>query len=91
MRVLRPVIEIPMLAMFHAREDFALGGAIALEFIRDDDPRSVLTAFEELAEKLLGGPFVPPPLHQDIEWHCQLNEKITNILVKYLTLALLNH
>ena len=63
MRVLRPVIEIPMLAMFHAREDLALGGPIALEFIRDDDPRSVLTAFEELAEEPLGGPFVPSPLH----------------------------
>jgi hypothetical protein len=72
MRVLRPVIEIPMLAMFHAREALALGGPIALEFIRDDDPRSVLTAFEELAEELLGGPFVPSPLHQDIELHAVL-------------------
>jgi len=72
MRVLRSVIEIPMLAMFHAREDLALGSPIALEFIRDDDPRNVLTALEELAEELLGGPFVPSPLYQDVELHAIL-------------------
>jgi hypothetical protein len=72
MRVLRPVIEIPMLAMFHAREDLALGSPIALEFIRDDDPGNVLTALEELAEELLGGPFVPSPLHQNVELHAVL-------------------
>jgi hypothetical protein len=72
MRVLRPVFEIPMRAMFHAREARARGGSIALAFIRDDDPRSVLPAFEELADALLGGPFVPSPLHQDIELHAVL-------------------
>lgn len=40
-RVLRAIIEIPMLPMFHPREEFSLGGTIALEFIGDDDPRYV--------------------------------------------------
>jgi len=41
MRVLRSIIEIPMLAMFHPGEDLPLGGSVALEFIGDDDPRDV--------------------------------------------------
>jgi hypothetical protein len=40
-RVLRPVIQIPMLAMFHPRKDLALGGSVAFEFIGDDDTRHV--------------------------------------------------
>jgi hypothetical protein len=41
MRVLTPVIEIPTLAMFHPREELALGRAIALQFIGDDHARHV--------------------------------------------------
>jgi hypothetical protein len=33
--------------MFHPRQEFPLRGTIALQFIRDDDPRAVLTAFEQ--------------------------------------------
>ena len=40
-RVLRVIIEIPMLPMFHPRQELSLGGSIALEFIGDDDPRYV--------------------------------------------------
>ena len=36
MRVLSAIIEIPVLAMFYSRQDLALGGSVALEFIRDD-------------------------------------------------------
>ena len=39
--VLRPIVEIPMLAMFHAWEDLPLGGSIALEFVSDDHARYV--------------------------------------------------
>ena len=41
MRVLRAVIEIAMLAMFHPWQDLALGGSVALEFIGDDHARDV--------------------------------------------------
>jgi hypothetical protein len=37
-RILRPIIEIPRLAMFHPWQDLALGGSVAFEFIGDDDP-----------------------------------------------------
>jgi len=66
-RVLRPVIERAMLAMFYPRQEFLLGGAVALEFIRDDRTRYVRQALEELAEELLRGVLVPPLLHQDIQ------------------------
>jgi hypothetical protein len=36
--VLRTIIEIRVLAMFHFRKDLALGGTIALQFIGDDHP-----------------------------------------------------
>ena len=41
MRVLTPIIEITTLAMFHPGEDLALGRAIALQLISDDDARHV--------------------------------------------------
>ena len=35
-RVLCAIIEIPMLAMFHSREELALGRSVAFGFIGDD-------------------------------------------------------
>jgi hypothetical protein len=40
-RVLRAMIEIPRLPMFHPWQDLALGGAVALEFVSNDHPRYV--------------------------------------------------
>jgi hypothetical protein len=68
MRVLGAIVQVAMLAMLYARQDFALRCPIALELIGDDDPCDVLTAFEEFAEKLLGGHFVAAPLHEDVEY-----------------------
>src|SRR5215831_10126128 len=67
MRVLRTVIEIPMLAMFNARQELPLGGPVAFELIGDEHPWDILTAFEELAEKLLRGLFVPTALDENVE------------------------
>jgi hypothetical protein len=66
--ILCAVIEVAVLAMFDAGQDFPLRGAVALELIGHDDPRHVLAPFEELAEELLGRVLVPPALHQDIEY-----------------------
>jgi hypothetical protein len=41
MRILRAVIQIPMLAMFYPWKNLTFGGSIALEFVGDDDPRHV--------------------------------------------------
>ena len=61
-----------MLAVLDTRQNVALRRAIALELIRDDHPGDILTAFEELAEEFLGRLFVPPSLHQDVEYHTVL-------------------
>jgi hypothetical protein len=65
--ILRTVVEVAVLAMFDAGQEFPLRGTVALELIGHDDPRDVLAPFEELAEELLRGFLVPPALHQDIE------------------------
>ena len=41
--------------------------AVALRLICGDDPRDILTAFEQLAEQLLRGLLIASTLHQDIE------------------------
>jgi hypothetical protein len=41
-RVLRAIIEIPMLVMFHPWEDLALSGSIGLQFVCDQHPRDIV-------------------------------------------------
>ena len=53
--------------MLHPREHLSLGSAVALQFIRDNHSWDILTAFQEFVEELLGGLFVAPALHQDIQ------------------------
>ena len=66
-RVLRAIIEIPVLAMFHLRQAFSLGDTVTLQFIGDEHPRDGGQPFEQLAEELLCGPLIPETLDQDIE------------------------
>jgi hypothetical protein len=67
MGVLRAVIEIPVLAVLHARQYLPLGRTIAFELVRDDHPRNILAALEQLAEELLGRVRVTPTLDPDIQ------------------------
>jgi hypothetical protein len=67
MRVFTSVIEIATLTMFDPRQNLALRGAVTFQLIRDDHPGDILTAFEQLAEKLLRGLFVAPPLDEDVQ------------------------
>src|SRR5262249_31601377 len=62
-RVLCPVVEIPVLAMFHPRENLALSSSVALQFIGNEHPRHVGQALEQLAEELLCRPLVALALH----------------------------
>jgi hypothetical protein len=52
-RVLRAIIEIPMLAMSYPWENLALGGSITFEFVSDDHARDGGQSFEQLMEELL--------------------------------------
>ena len=63
MGVLRAIVQIAVLAMFDAGQDFLLRGAVALELIGHDDPRHVLAPFKELAGELLRGLLVAAALH----------------------------
>jgi hypothetical protein len=65
--VLRAVIEIAALAMFHPRQEVPLRGTIALQLVRDDHPRNILAALEQLAEELLGRVLIPPTLDENIQ------------------------
>jgi hypothetical protein len=44
--ILGAVVQIAVLAMFHARQDLLFGCAIAAEFIRDDDPWRIRQALQ---------------------------------------------
>jgi hypothetical protein len=65
--VFRPVVEIALLAMCHTQEHLPLGGTIAAELIRDDDPRDIGQALQQLAKELLRRLLVPLALHEDVE------------------------
>ena len=67
MGVLTPVIEIATLAVFDPGQDLALRRAVALQLIRDDDPRDIPQALEQLAKELLRRVLIAPALDQDIE------------------------
>jgi hypothetical protein len=67
MRVLAPVIEIPTLAMLYPWKNLALGRAVALQLVGNDDAGNVREALEELAKKLLGGLLIAPALDQDVK------------------------
>ena len=62
-RVLRAIIQVAMLPMFHAREEFSLGGAVALEFVGHDHARYIGQALKQLTEELLGRPLISAALH----------------------------
>ena len=56
-----------MLAMFYPWENLALGGAVALQLVGNDDAGHVREAFEQLAKKLLRSLLIAPALYQDVE------------------------
>src|SRR6516165_4919466 len=53
MRVLAPVVERATLAMLDPGEALALGRAVALQLVGNEDAGHVLEALEALAKKLL--------------------------------------
>jgi hypothetical protein len=67
MGVFGPIVQIAVLAVFHTRQYFPLGRTIAFELVRDNHPRHILAALEQLPEELLGRVLVPPTLDQDIQ------------------------
>jgi hypothetical protein len=83
-RVLRPIVEVQVLAVLHPREDLLFRCAIALQLIRDDHPWHVLAPLEELVEELIGRLLIAPPLHQDVEHHAVLIDRPPQIMALLL-------
>jgi hypothetical protein len=51
-------------------------GPRAFQLIHDDDPWDIVTAFEALAEELLGGLLIPPTLDQNVEDMAVLDRRL---------------
>ncbi|SRR6266511_3014257 len=66
-RVFGAVIEIPMLAVLHTRENLPLRRAVAFQLVGDDHPGHVLAPFQQLAEERLRRFLVPPALDYEVE------------------------
>ncbi len=67
MRVLRSVVQSLVPAVFDTGKYLSFRCAITLQLVRDDDTWYVLQAFQQLAEELLRGFFVPAALDQDVQ------------------------
>ena len=66
-RVPRTGIAIARLPRGHARQNLALSGPVALQFIGNEHPRHVRQSLEQCAEASLRGLLVPAALHQAIQ------------------------
>jgi hypothetical protein len=66
-RVRGAVLEIAMLAMFHARQEFSFGGIVASQSVCDHHSWHVPHTLERVAEERVRGDLVAPALDQDIE------------------------
>src|SRR5215471_13277708 len=67
MGMLTPVVQIATLAVFDPGQDLSFGRAVALQLIRDDDPRDISQALEQLAKELLRRVLIAPALDQNVE------------------------
>jgi len=67
MRIFRAIVQIPMLAMFYAWQDLALGRRVALEFVGYDHAWYVDQFLEQLTKALLRRPLIPAALDKDIK------------------------
>src|SRR5215471_6817543 len=67
MGMLTPVVQIATLAVFDPGQDLSFGRAVALQLLRDDDPRDISQALEQLAKELLRRVLIAPALDQNVE------------------------
>jgi len=66
-RDLSAIVEISALTVLDTRQDLALCGRVALEFVRHDNARNVPQALQQLAEEPPSGCSTAPALDQDVE------------------------
>ena len=66
MRVLRSVVQPPMLSMFNGGYQLPLRGSVAPHLVGDHDPRGKSGPLEQFAKKLLRCRPIAAALHEDI-------------------------
>jgi hypothetical protein len=65
--VLRAVVEIAVLAVFHTRQELANRCPIAAQLIGDDHLGYIGEPLQQLPKKCLGSSFISATLHEDVE------------------------
>jgi hypothetical protein len=66
-RILRAVIQGPMVAVLHAGQELSPRRLVALEFIGDEHPRYIPQSLEEFAKEAFSRNLIATALDQDIE------------------------
>jgi len=79
-RMLRPIVQSSMTAMFHTRRDLHLSCLVASELVRDQHTRNVLAPLQQFAKELLRCSLVPPALDEDIEHVPVLIEAVPQVV-----------
>jgi hypothetical protein len=67
MRGLAAIVQIATLSVLYPGQELALGRAVALELIGNDDAGHVSQPLEQFAKKLLGRFLVSAALYQNVE------------------------
>ena len=67
MGVFGAVVEVPVLAVLHTREDLPLRGAVAFQLVGDEHPWHVRQSLQPFAEEPLGRVLIPPTLHENVK------------------------
>ncbi len=79
-RHLSPVVQVPALPVLNARQDLALGGAVAAQLVGHDDPEHRLQGPQQHAEEALGRSGISPALHEDVEHVAVLVDRTPEIV-----------
>ena len=72
MRVLSPVVQVPMLSVSHAGYHHSLRRAVAAELVSNNDARFAASGPQQLAKEADRGKPISLRLHEDVEDHAVL-------------------
>jgi hypothetical protein len=65
--ILCPIVQVAVLAVFHAGHELPLRCPLARQLIRDDHPRDIAQTLEQLAEELFCCGLIATALNQNIQ------------------------
>jgi hypothetical protein len=74
-RVFGPIVQVPVLAVFHAGQRLLCRRAIAPQVVGHDHPWHIQQVLEQLVEELLGSLCVTLTLHENIQRSSRLDRR----------------